>query len=253
MKAQIKINNVSVKYPLRYADPQTIRGQILKAFTKKKHIITDTKKELFALDEISLQIHEGERVGIIGANGSGKTTLLKVLTEVLYPTSGNIKITGQVNAILDPGLGMDPEASGAENIRIRCMLLGIKSLEIDKKINDITEFSELGEAIRRPIKTYSTGMSMRLMFSIATAIAPDILVMDEWLSAGDIRFVAKALTKMQELIHSSRILVLATHSETVLLEWCNRVIWMKNGRIVADGTPANILADYKADAHLSSN
>jgi len=245
MTAYIDIKNLSIQYPIRYSDKQNIRGKLVHFLSPKKRQSSPKISALYALNNISLRINEGERVGLIGTNGSGKTTLLKVLADVLHPTSGNVTVSGRINAILDPALGMDPEASGSENIRIRCMLLNVCSSQIDQKIHEIAEFSELGDAIRRPIKTYSTGMTVRLMFSIATTITPDILVMDEWLSAGDIRFVAKALKRMQELIQASRILVLASHSETVLTEWCDRVIWIKNGLIELDGNPRQVLDAYQ--------
>lgn len=252
MTAYIDIKNLSVEYPMRYSESQNIRGKIVHLLSsQKKKQSSITRSDLCVLKDVSLRINEGERVGLIGTNGSGKTTLLKILADVLYPTSGNIMVHGQVNAILDPALGMDPEASGLENIRIRCMLLNVCSNQLEKKICEITAFSELGDAIRRPIKTYSSGMTMRLMFSIATTITPDILVMDEWLSAGDIRFVSKALTRMRELIQASRILVLASHSETVLTEWCNRVIWIKNGFIASDGNPKIVLDEYRKFAENS--
>lgn len=246
MKAHIKIEQMSVNFAFRDPDKDSIRGQLTKLFNFKKKPDAHSIKRVHALNNISLDIHEGERVGLLGTNGSGKTTLLKTLANVLYPTTGKITISGAVNAIFDPSLGMDPEASGLENIRIRCMLMGVKSSLINEKIAEIVNFSELGDAIRRPIKTYSAGMAMKLAFSIATSVEPEILLMDEWLSAGDARFVSKALTKMQKLIQSSRILVLASHSEVVLTEWCNRLIWIQDGNIMEDGNPQRVLENYRS-------
>jgi lipopolysaccharide transport system ATP-binding protein len=246
MKPVIDIKNVTIQYPLRYPDRENIRSILVSLLSKKKQETSvSSVKNVKALDSISLQIQEGERVGLIGANGSGKTTLLKMLSGVIYPNAGEFRIDGRINAILDPSLGMDHEASGIENIRIRSMLLGLPIADLDIKIHEITQFSELGDAIRRPIKTYSSGMMMRLMFSIATAIQPDILVMDEWLSAGDISFVSKALNKMKGLIQSSRILVLASHSEPVLKEWCTRLVWLNSGQVAMDGAPEDVIAAYK--------
>ncbi len=246
MNAQIKLEHASVDYQFRDVDRNNIRRHLLTPFTMRKKKPEDhTFERVSALSNISLDITEGERVGLVGTNGSGKTTLLKLVSGVLFPSSGTISVAGAVSSIFDPGLGMDPEASGLENIRIRCMLLGIPKGESKEKTNYISKFSELGDALKRPIKTYSSGMAMRLIFSIATCVTPQILVMDEWLSAGDARFVSKALTKMQELIQSSQILVLASHSETVLTEWCNRVIWIQNGHIEEDGDPFTVLKHYK--------
>lgn len=246
MKAHIKIEQLSVNFAFRDPDRNSIRGHLAKLIRSPHKTAPKTIKRVHALNNISLEIHEGERVGLLGTNGSGKTTLLKVLANVLHPTSGKITISGVVNSIFDPALGMDPEASGIENIRIRCMLMGVKSSEINKKIQEITIFSELGDAIRRPIKTYSAGMAMKLAFSIATSVEPEILLMDEWLSAGDARFVSKALVKMQQLIRASRILVLASHSEVVLTEWCSRLIWIQDGNIKEDGDPKTVLNNYRS-------
>ena len=245
MKAHISINNLYIKYNFEDVDQNNIRSKLVRLlpFYKKEASLSKFDR-VSALHDISLEFHEGERVGFIGTNGSGKTTLLKVLSKVLFPSSGSINIQGKVNSIFDPGLGMDPEASGIENIKIRCMFLRINKNQIPEKIRYISEFSELGDALRRPIKTYSAGMSMRLAFAIATCVEPDILILDEWLSAGDARFVSKALKKMQTLIQSSRILLLASHSEHLLTEWCNRLIWIQDGRVMDDGKPDLILKKY---------
>lgn len=241
----IKLMNLSIAYPFRDPEAYSLRGRIIRNFRVSGRV-APPETTVHALDNFNLEIKEGERVGLIGTNGSGKTTLLRTLAGVLYPTSGTLEVSGTVNAIFDPGLGMDAEASGFENIQIRCMLLGVPQSEMAEKVQMIAKFSELGDALRRPIKTYSAGMSMRLAFSIATSIEPEILVMDEWLSAGDARFVSKALHKMQELIRSSRILVIASHSEQVLTEWCNRLLWLEKGKLIEDGNPATVLANYRA-------
>jgi ABC-type polysaccharide/polyol phosphate transport system ATPase subunit len=202
-------------------------------------------KWVHALSDLSITIREGERVGLVGTNGSGKTTLLKVLADILYPTAGSVEVAGKVNAIFDPALGMDPEASGLENILIRCMLLGIPTRGMDQKVEQIADFSELGEALRRPLKSYSSGMAMRLAFAVATSIEPEILVMDEWLSAVDARFVSKAFKKMESLMISSRILVIASHSEHVLTEWCSRLLWMQSGKVILDGKPKEVWEEYR--------
>lgn len=243
MNNHIELRGLSVRYPFRDVARESLRGR-LASLLPGRGGRAQSREAVDALSDLTISIREGERVGLVGTNGSGKTTLLKVLASVLPPTSGTIDVAGRVNAIFDPSLGMDPEASGYENILIRCMLLGVPSVLIDDKTAQIAEFSELGDALRRPIKTYSAGMAMRLAFSIATSIEPEILVMDEWLSAGDARFVSKALHKMESLIVASRILVIASHSEHVLTEWCNRLLWMKDGRLIEDGPPASVLQSY---------
>lgn len=245
MKASITLSDVSVTYLFRDPAIDSIRGKVAGLLRGRKVNLHDQNLDVNALSGVSLNIREGERVGLIGTNGSGKSTLLKVLAGVLYPTAGEISIYGRVNAIFDPALGMDPEASGLENIRIRCMLMRVPVDQLEEKCQEIAVFSELGVALRRPIKTYSAGMSVRLAFSIATAVEPEILVMDEWLSAGDARFVSKALKRMESLVHSSRMLVLASHSEEILNNWCTRLLWFKEGKLVDDGQPNRVLSDYR--------
>ena len=245
MTASVNLRDLTVTYAFRDPAIDSLRSKIASLIRGNNRPVQDESLDVRALRGVTLSIGEGERVGLIGANGSGKSTLLKVLAGVLYPTSGAVEIHGRVNAIFDPGLGMDPEASGLENIRIRCMLMRVPAKQLDAKCSEIAEFSELGTALRRPIKTYSAGMSVRLAFSIATAVEPEILVMDEWLSAGDARFVSKALTRMESLVRASRMLVLASHSEDILTNWCTRLLWFNDGRLLEDGPPTTVLARYK--------
>jgi lipopolysaccharide transport system ATP-binding protein len=248
MSASVRLRDISVIYPFRDPAFDSLRGKLAGFVRGRRGPVHDQALDVRALREVSLDIGEGERVGLIGTNGSGKSTLLKVLAGVLCPTSGNMLIQGRVNAIFDPALGMDPEASGLENIRIRCMLMRVQPDILDDKCAEIAEFSELGVALRRPIKTYSAGMSVRLAFSVATAVEPEILVMDEWLSAGDARFVSKALKRMESLVRASRMLVLASHSEDILSNWCTRLLWFSEGRLLEDGPPQSVLANYRQHA-----
>ena len=243
MKTSISLRNIELDFPTRDVTSLNLRAFGLRVLGLRR--TASESKQIPALSAVNLDILEGERVGLLGTNGSGKTTLLKVIAGVLFPTQGTIDITGSVSSIFDPALGMDQEASGIENIFIRCMLMGFSKSEAQEKTDDVAAFSELGEAINRPIKTYSAGMAMRLAFSIATTIAPEILVLDEWLSAGDARFVSKARQKMEQLIQTSRILVIASHSEQVLTEWCSRVIWLRDGRVYLDGEPGDVLSRYR--------
>lgn len=245
MTASVRLRDIAVTYPFRDPAIDSLRSKIANLVRRRAAPLHDEVLDVRALKGVSLDIGEGERVGLIGTNGSGKSTLLKVLAGVLYPTEGEIVIRGRVNAIFDPALGMDPEASGLENIRIRCMLMRVAAPQLDAKCAEIAEFSELGVALRRPIKTYSAGMSVRLAFSVATAVDPEILVMDEWLSAGDARFVSKALKRMEGLVRASRMLVLASHSEDILTNWCNRLLWFNNGTLLEDGPPLQVLTNYR--------
>lgn len=245
MTASVSLRDVSVTYPFRDPAIDSLRGKVANLIRGRKRPVHDDLLDVRALSGVTMEIGEGERVGLIGTNGSGKSTLLKVLAGVVYPTTGDMLIRGRVNAIFDPALGMDPEASGLENIRIRCMLMRVAADQLDSKCAEIADFSELGVALRRPIKTYSAGMSVRLAFSVATAVEPEILVMDEWLSAGDARFVSKALKRMEGLVRASRMLVLASHSEDILTNWCTRLLWFNEGRLMDDGPPGAVLANYR--------
>lgn len=251
MKSSICLRDVSVTYMFRDPAIDSIRGKLSTLLRSGRQTTLTRSLDVKALDKVSLDIAEGERVGLIGTNGSGKSTLLKVLAGVLHPTSGLVTVDGRVNSIFDPALGMDPEASGLENIRIRCMLMGVAQDKIDSKCNEIADFSELGVALRRPMKTYSAGMSVRLAFSIATAVEPEILVMDEWLSAGDARFVSKAFGRMESLVRASRVLVLASHSEHILMNWCTRLLWFKEGKLIDDGPPTLILPAYNRNSGVN--
>lgn len=243
MSTVISAKNLEVAYSRFEASESGFRTRIKNAFTANKEPKPDINVK--ALNSISFDVSEGDKLAFIGRNGSGKTTILKVIGGVLKPTGGEINCYGNVNAVFDPGLGMDPEASGEENIKIRLVLAEVRADELDQKFKQIAEFSELGEALKRPLKTYSSGMAVRLSFSIATSIEPEIMVIDEWLSAGDIRFVDKALKRMKELVTQSRALVVASHSQDIITNWCNRVIWLENGEILEDGKPDKIYPRYE--------
>lgn len=242
MSIVISAKNLEVSYTRFDPSESGFRTRLKNTLNSNKY--TKPKITVNALNSINFDVQEGDRLAFIGRNGSGKTTILKVIGGVLKPTGGEIDCYGTVNAVFDPGLGMDPEASGEENIKIRLVLAEVEPKNIGEKFHQIAKFSELGDALKRPLKTYSSGMAVRLSFSIATSIEPDIMVIDEWLSAGDIRFVDKALKRMKELVVKSRALVVASHSEDIINNWCNRVIWLENGEILEDGKPNKIYPLY---------
>ena len=189
---------------------------------------------------MNFTLSEGDRLGLMGHNGSGKSTLLRVLAGVYEPTSGYLDVRGRIASLLDISVGMDPEASGIENIYLRGLLLGLGKEEIRQKIEEIVDFSELGDFIDLPVRTYSSGMSMRLAFSIATCVEADILLMDEWLSVGDADFVKKAEERLKSLVRKTPILVMASHSPEVIREVCTRVIRLEGGRVALEGKPENL-------------
>jgi lipopolysaccharide transport system ATP-binding protein len=187
-----------------------------------------------ALDHLNFEFKEGERVGLTGHNGSGKTTLLRVLAGIYEPTSGAITVNGRVASMLSITLGMDSDATGYENIFIRGTLLGLRKKEIAELADEVCEFSELGDYIHMPMRTYSSGMVMRLMFAISTSTNADIILMDEWLSAGDREFTGKAEKRLRQLVDRAKLLVIASHNPEVIQHTCNRVIHLEHGKIVDD-------------------
>ena len=198
-----------------------------------------------ALKDINLDFRDGDRIGLIGHNGAGKTTLLKVLSGILPPTAGRIRIQGRTAGLLSIQLGLDTRASGYENIIIRARYMGVTEEEIQDRFDDICEFSELGEYLHLPLKAYSSGMRVRLAFAIATAFDPDILILDEWLSAGDATFRDKASARMKNLIAQTGIFVMATHQVSLMKQMCNRGIVLKKGQIVFDGDLEEALEYHK--------
>ncbi len=241
----IKFNNVSVEFPIFNASQRSLKNAVLNAATGGQ-LGTDKAGHTLvkALNNISFEMLDGERVGLIGHNGAGKTTLLRLLSGAYHPTSGITSSQGEIGSLIDISLGIDPEATGIENIYIRSRLLGLTKKETDDKLGDIIEFSELGEFIDMPIRTYSSGMHLRLAFAVATMIRPDILIMDEWLSVGDESFQEKAEARLNELISSTKILVIASHSRELLHRTCNRVIWLEHGQIKMDADTETVLNSY---------
>jgi lipopolysaccharide transport system ATP-binding protein len=186
-----------------------------------------------ALQNIFLELREGDRLGVVGHNGAGKSTLLRVISGVYEPTSGVIKVRGRITNLIDINIGMDGESTGIENIYLRGALLGFKRAWLSRKVKDIVEFAGLGDFIDMPLRTYSTGMQLRLAFSIATMQQPDILVMDEWLTVGDADFQQKAQHRLQEIVNKSSILVIATHSLALVEKVCNRTIRLERGALMS--------------------
>jgi len=197
-----------------------------------------------ALNNICLSIRDGDRLGIMGHNGAGKTTILRVFAGIYAPTRGKIDIQGRVSTLLNTAPGLDLDDTGYENIVTSGLYLGMSSEEIAAKMHDIEEFVELGDYLALPVRTYSAGMMVRLGFAVATAIDPEILVLDEGLSAGDARFTERAGLRIQQLVKRTNILILASHSEPLIREMCNRAILLNHGNLVADGSPDEIIAEY---------
>jgi lipopolysaccharide transport system ATP-binding protein len=223
-----------VDFPIyNSATGRSLKNHLMKAVTggmmgsnEQGHIVVK------ALHNICLDLKEGDRLGVLGHNGAGKSTLLRVISGVYEPTGGSILVKGKVNSLIDLSLGMDSEATGIENIFLRGALLGLNRRWLSAKVKEIVDFAGLGNFIEMPLRTYSTGMQMRLAFSIATLQQPEILVMDEWLTVGDADFQEKAQQRLQEIIKKTSILVIATHSPELVQQVCNRMIRLERGALI---------------------
>lgn len=243
--AYIKITNANIDIPIFNSQGRSLKKTVLGLATGGKIGLTEKGVTYVrALERINLEVNSGERLGLLGHNGAGKSTLLRVLSGVFFPTAGDVLLEGSVGSLIDIGLGIDQEATGIENIFLRGALLGLRKDEIEKNLEDIINFSELGDFIKMPVRTYSTGMHMRLAFSVSTMIKPEILLMDEWLSVGDKNFQNKAEKRLTELVDRSEILVVASHSRRLIERCCTKVIWLEKGKIKAVDSPEKICKFY---------
>ncbi|MBL7669087.1 MAG: ABC transporter ATP-binding protein [Bdellovibrionaceae bacterium] len=241
----IKVSNVTLTYDLYHDQTRSLKEAVINFFHRRS--FTKEKKTKFnALHNISFEIHEGERVGIIGGNGAGKSTLLKVISGILKPTHGFVKVNGNIQPLIEISAGFNPEFSGLENIYLNGYMLGFSPQQIKAEEQRIIAFAELGDFINVPVKYYSSGMSVRLAFAIATSIEPEILLFDEMLSAGDAHFAAKAQERMDSLLLKSKGMVLVSHDLAGILRLCSRVIWLKHGSIAMDGPPQEVVDAYKS-------
>jgi lipopolysaccharide transport system ATP-binding protein len=218
--AHIKLNQASVEIPIYSNHNRSIKNSLLKNFTKDKILPHSVK----ALNNITLDLKDGDRLGVMGPNGAGKSTLLRTVAGVYHPTSGSINVSGSIASLIDISLGMDSEATGYENIRMRAIMMGMKLKQIKTIEEEIAEFTELGKFLELPIRTYSTGMHMRLGFAVSTTVPADIILMDEWLSVGDRDFLIKAEKRLHDYIQKSSILVLASHSEDLISKLTNQTL-----------------------------
>ena len=233
MTAHIIAKDVGVEFPIFNSSHRSLKKSILNVTTGGR-VAQDTKNHVVvrALDDISLNIQPGDRVGLVGHNGSGKTTLLRVLSGVYAPVRGSLDVKGKIATLLDISLGMDGEATGYENIRVRGLLMGLSVAEIDALTDEIAEFTGLGDYLNMPMRTYSSGMTVRLGFAVSTSIQADIVLMDEWLSVGDAEFQEKASERLNHMVNQASILVLASHSMDLVEKTCNRIVRMEHGKIV---------------------
>lgn len=233
----IKVENVTKSFKLFYDKPSTLKERLV--FWNKKKADLHT-----VLKDINLEIKKGETVALIGTNGSGKSTLLKLMTKIIYPTKGKITTNGKLTSLLELGAGFHPDFTGRENIYFNAAIFGLTKQEIDSRLNEIIEFSELGEFIDSPVRTYSSGMYMRLAFSVAINVDAEILLIDEILAVGDAHFQEKCFAKLEELKNSGITIVIVTHSLGSVKQLCNRAVWLYEGKIRMDGNDDEVIDEY---------
>ena len=236
-KYAIEVEHVYKDFRIYYDKPSTLKERLV-FWNKSKR---ETRE---ILKDINIKIIPGETVALIGVNGSGKSTLLKLITQIIYPTKGKIKTHGKLTSLLELGAGFHPDFTGRENIYFNAAIFGLSKKEIDNRIDEIIDFSELGDYIDNPVRTYSSGMYMRLAFSIAINVDAEILLIDEILAVGDQHFQEKCFTKMAELKKSSKTIVMVTHDLNAVNNLCDRAIWIYEGKVRLDGNVNKVIKEY---------
>jgi ABC-type polysaccharide/polyol phosphate transport system ATPase subunit len=243
------LDHVSVSFPVYQGGSRSLKKSLL-SLGSAGRIARDANDRITieALRDVSLSLQSGDRLALIGANGAGKTTLLRVMAGIYEPVAGTVSVRGRISPMFDIGLGIDSDLSGYDNIRIRGLLLGLSSPQIEQALPDIAEFTELGDYLDMPVRTYSSGMMLRLTFAVATCFEPEILLMDEWILAGDAHFITKAQARIDSFVQKASVLVLASHNLEVCRRWCNRGLWLQQGQVRACGAIADVIENYQAAA-----
>lgn len=237
-KMAISINNVSKAFKIFHDKPLTLKEKLLNLRSNEYSMFN-------AVNGVSLDIKKGETIALIGHNGCGKSTLLKLITKILYPDKGKIIVNGRISSLIELGAGFHPDFTGRENIYTNASIFGLSRKEINEKLDDIIQFSELGEFIDNPVRTYSSGMYMRLAFSVAINVDPEILLIDEILSVGDANFQKKCFDKIESFKNNGATIVIVTHDLGTVEKICDRVVWMDKGRIIEQGEPDRIINSYQ--------
>ncbi len=233
----IDVNHVTKTFKLYSDKPQTLKERLVRGWKNKT-------EERVVLKDINLEIAKGETVALIGVNGSGKSTLLKLMTKIIYPNKGTLKTYGKLTSLLELGAGFHPDFTGRENIYFNAAIFGLTKKEIDERLQSIIEFSELGDFIDSPVRTYSSGMYMRLAFSVAINVDAEILLIDEILAVGDQHFQDKCFAKLEELAKSKMTIVIVSHSLDYIKKLCNRAIWINEGKVAMDGKCSEVIDEY---------
>jgi ABC-2 type transport system ATP-binding protein/lipopolysaccharide transport system ATP-binding protein len=246
-QASLNLEHVSVSFPIYHGTSRSLKKSVMHR-TSGGRIARDANQRVVvqALNDVSLEVEKGDRLALIGGNGAGKTTLLRVMAGVYEPSSGVMQRCGRIASMLDIGIGIDPELNGIENIRLRGLLLQLPAAEIEEKLEDIARFTELGEYLEMPVRTYSSGMMMRLTFAVSTCFVPEIILMDEWILSADAHFLSKAEKRIAEFIENASIFVLASHNMEIIRRWCTRAAWLESGRIRRIGEVAEVIGAYEA-------
>jgi ABC-type polysaccharide/polyol phosphate transport system ATPase subunit len=245
MMTQIKLSNVTVEYPIFTSHTRSLKTALFGRLGGTIAKFNDTII-VRALNNLTLELGEGDRLGIVGHNGAGKTTFLRVAAGIYEPQHGHVEIQGSISSLPDFTLGMDLEATGWDNIIFRCVFMGLTFAEARERSPSIADFSELGDFLDMPVRTYSTGMFLRLAFAISTSIYPDILIMDEMISAGDAQFMIKANERLTDLIGKTKILIIASHNTNVITMLCNKVLWLEHGNVKMFGPVNEVISEFSA-------
>ena len=242
--AGIQIDGVHVSFPIYHGNSRSLKRTVFAAASGRLHEDANHRIVVQALRDVSFTLRSGDRLGLVGGNGAGKTTLLRTLAGIYEPVVGRVHVSGSIGALLDPNLGMNLELTGRENIALRGLYNGMTRPAVRRLEEDVQDFAELAEFLDLPVRFYSSGMVIRLGFALATAIRPEVLLMDEWFLAGDAAFMDRARARLEDMVRGADILVLSSHNASVVQDWSTRVMWLDQGRIVADGAPADVLGQY---------
>ena len=248
MPAEIDVRGVSLDFPLYHGNARSLKRTVFSTVSGRMGNDARHRVVVQALRDIDFRLASGDRLGLIGVNGAGKTTILRMLAGIYEPVIGQVRVRGTLNALLDPNLGMNMELTGRENIMLRGLYNGLDRATIRRLEEDVSAFAELDDFIDLPVRIYSSGMVVRLGFAMATAIRPQVLLMDEWFLAGDAAFLEKARGRLEDMVRGAEILVLSSHAKQAVLDWCTRVMWLDQGRIREDGPAAEVMAHYEAHA-----